>query len=117
MVESNESIVKKLIDKIAKLEIMNEIQQCYINVSQRVSDELKLQFDNLAQEKEERLVIVRAKIDNDETSGSLGREEHKKINETVDKENLTELLDITKGIKSVHRIGRRKGNSQDILLV
>ena len=79
-VESNDSIVKKLIDKIAKLEITNEIQQCYINVSQRVSDELKLQFDNLAQEKEERLVIVGAKIDNDETSGLLGREVLKKIN-------------------------------------
>ena len=41
----------------------------------------------------------------------------KNIYETIDKENLTELSDITNGIKSVHRIGRRKGDSQDILLV
>ena len=49
-VESNENIIEKLVTKITKLENIIKIQKCYINFSNRVSEELKLPFDYLAQE-------------------------------------------------------------------
>ena len=115
-IESNE-MIEKLINKITKLENIIEIQRCYINVSHRVSEELKLQFDNLAQEKEERLVIVRTKTEKDETPILLKKEVLSKLNEVIDRENLTELQDVSNEIKYIHSIGRKKSDSQDILLV
>ena len=116
-VESNENIINTLLNKITKLQNNIEVQKCYMNVSQRVNEELKLQFDHLSQEHEERLVIVGIKIGKDETPGSPKRDVFLKPNEVIDKGNLTELSDISHGIKSIYRIGRKKGDSQDILLV
>ena len=106
-VEKSENTINVLLDKICKLESTIEIQKCFINISQRVSEELKLQFDDLAQKREERLVVTGEKISLNETPMSLKEDVCEKISVVVNKDNL----------KMVHRIGRKHGNTQDVLLV
>ena len=110
-VEKSENTINVLLDKICKLESTIEIQKCFINISQRISEELKLQFDDLAQKREERLVVTREKINLNETAMSLKEDVCEKISVVVNKDNLKN------DIKSVHRIGRKHGNTQDVLLV
>ena len=116
-VERNEGTIKNLLNKITRLETTIEIQKCYINVSERVSEELKIHFDNLAQEKEERLVVTGAKISENETPATLKGQISSQLNDVIKKQNINELNNLTSNIKSIHRIGRKKGLTQDLLLV
>ena len=59
--------VKFSLNKISKLEATIEIQKCFINISQRVSKELKFQFEDLAQKKKKNWWSLEKKISIDET--------------------------------------------------
>lgn len=128
LIRQHESKIDYLFKRVAALELQLQLQTSLVRVADRVSDELKYQMDCMSMQRSPRLILSGAKVNDAETAESLKEKikgaicPTKKFTDAVSgatavtDDKLANLQKIADEIDEVHRLGRPKGEYQDVVV-